>query len=274
MEIALDYSIVSSITEDCPNCGMSLRNNIITKNHSDVISQQVSEPTTFQTAYEVKPSSLSFGIGQIDRFLALVNADSVCIIGGSRYANLLITRLCVRALMSRRHGGFESPSVEFADAGNSFGVYQCANFARQYGLDIKQVLKNIAVRRPFTPHQLAELIINQLPISAQQYGTKLVVISDLLRLFIADPQFDLDEAKWLIREIVRAVRKKFAHITVVVSLHQIYPSRYDTEILPAFKNRIVIAADKGKLTAAVQNSQRQTNLQLKERDLCLVSPAR
>jgi hypothetical protein len=278
--MALDDSFVSSIAEDCPNCGNSLRHNIVTKNRMDDPPLQSRESPAFQTAYEVKPNSLLFGVAQMDRFLTLSEGDSVCIVGSGRYANLLVTRLCVHALMSKQYGGFESPVVEYADAGNSFGVYQCANFARQYGLDVKKILQRIAVRRPFTPHQLAELIINQLPVSAQQFGTKLIVISDLLRLFMADPHFDFEEANWLIKEIVRAVRKKFAHITVVISMHQVFPSRYDEGILPSFKNRIEIATEKGtarsrKLTTILHNSQGQTSqLQLHERDLCIVSPLR
>jgi hypothetical protein len=44
--------------------------------------------------------------------------------------------------MSKRQGGFESTNVIFIDAGNNSDVfYQCVNFARQYGLDIKKVLE-------------------------------------------------------------------------------------------------------------------------------------
>jgi hypothetical protein len=57
--------------------------------------------------------------------------------------NALLTRLCVRALMSKRPGGFESQSVIFIDAGNCSDIYQCVNFARQYGLDIQKVLDSI-----------------------------------------------------------------------------------------------------------------------------------
>jgi hypothetical protein len=64
-------------------------------------------------------------------------------------------RLCVRALMSKRQGGFESTNVIFIDAGEkSSDVYQCVNFAQHYGLDIKKVLQSILVTRAFTNWQI------------------------------------------------------------------------------------------------------------------------
>jgi|Kansoi200Nextera_1026148.scaffolds.fasta_scaffold03876_1 hypothetical protein len=69
-------------------------------------------------------------------------------------------RLCVRALMSKRQGGFESTNVIFIDAGEkSSDVYQCVDFARQYGLDKEMVLHSILVTRAFTIYQLADLLI-------------------------------------------------------------------------------------------------------------------
>jgi hypothetical protein len=61
------------------------------------------------------------------------------------------------------------------DAGNSLDFYQYENFARQYCLDIKEILQRIVV-------QLADLIINELPKVIKQFDTRLVVISDLLHI--------------------------------------------------------------------------------------------
>jgi hypothetical protein len=82
-------------------------------------------------------------------------------------------------------GRFESPSVIFIDAGNCSDIYQAVNFARQYGLDIQKVLNSIIVSRPFNIHQPAGLIINELDsaVHFQRFGAKLVVISDILKMF-------------------------------------------------------------------------------------------
>jgi hypothetical protein len=55
--------------------------------------------------------------------------------------------------------------------------------------------------------QLADLIINELPKVIKQFDTRLVVISDLLDMFIHDPSVDGKEGRYLIKEIVSAIRK-------------------------------------------------------------------
>jgi hypothetical protein len=103
--------------------------------------------------------------------------------------------------MSKRHGGFGSPSVIFIDAGNCSDIYQCVNFARQYGLDIQKVMESIMVSRPFNVHQLAGLLIDELDpaLVTQRFGAKLMVISDLLKMFTEqqDSRLDPDETLWL-----------------------------------------------------------------------------
>jgi hypothetical protein len=119
-----------------------------------------------------------------------------------------MTRLSIRALLSKRQGGVGSPNVVTVDTGNSLDFYQYVNFARQYCLDIKEILQfSLLVSRVFTVYQLADLIINELPKVIEQFDTRLVVISDLLNMFIHDPNVDRKEAIYLIKEIVSAIRK-------------------------------------------------------------------
>jgi hypothetical protein len=131
-------------------------------------------------------------------------------------------RLCVHALIPKRQGGFESTNVIFIDAGggNNSDVYQCVNFARQYGLNIKKVLQSIMITRAFTIYQLADLIIYQLPRIVQQFNTKVivVVISDLLNMFTQqhDPNIDYKEAIFLIRGIINSIKNTLENILVVV----------------------------------------------------------
>ena len=118
-----------------------------------------------------------------------------------------MTRLSIRALLSKRQGGVGSPYVIAIDAGNSLDFYQYVNFARQYCLDIKEILQRIIVTRAFTIYQLADLIINELPEVIKQFDTHLIVISDLLHMFTHDPNVDRKEGIYLIKEIVSAIRK-------------------------------------------------------------------
>jgi hypothetical protein len=206
----------------------------------------------FKTAYaDIEDRTrriLTFDIEKIDSCcISLTTEDCVCIVGDERkYTNVILMRLCVRALMSKRQGGFESTNVIFIDAGNNSDVfYQCVNFARQYGLDIKKVLQSIMITRPFTIYQLADFIIYQLPRMIQQFNTKVIVISDLLNMFTQehDPNIDHNEAIFLIKEIMNSIKNTLDKTLVVVSFQQQHNNKsyaYDKIILPRFDKHIEI----------------------------------
>lgn len=292
-DTALDDAIIHQVEqEECPNCGSLLEHSLIARKQQNSHTPSPPLPQSsaallpaFQTAYDINSCHrLSFGIDSIDRLLTLTEGDRVCIIGDGAHANIFVTRLCVRALMPSRHGGFESPAIVFIDAGNSFAAYQCGKFARQYGLDIRSVLERIKISRPFTPHQLAGLIIRELPSAVQRVGAEVVVISDLLKMLVQDPQVDEEEARWLLKEILRSIRRRMlAHAAVVLSLHT-PPSCYDGMVLPLFKNSIEISKEEdcaGKQLAVMVNTDKQQQQQsssshrrrllLPERDLQIVS---
>jgi hypothetical protein len=195
-------------------------------------------------------------------------------------------RLCVRALMSKRQGGFESTNVIFIDAGNNSDVYQCVNFARQYGLDIKKVLQSILVTRAFTIYQLADLLINGLPRVIQRFDVKVIMIADLLNLFTNDPNIDRNEAISLIKEIIDSIRKTLDNILVMVSFQQQHndrhhhkPYAYHKILLPRFDKCIEITNNNSKinlLDVKIYNnnySKKNCNrsLLLEETDLQIVS---
>ena|SRR5919109_241204 len=164
-----------------------------------------------------------------------------------KYANTVLMRLCVRALISRRQSGrFESTNVIFIDAGggNNSDIYQCINFSRQYGLDIKKVLQSIMITRAFTIYQLAYLLIYELPKIIQKFNAKVVMIADLLHLFTEqDPNIDCNEAISLIKEITNSIRKTLDNTLIVVSFQHQYNHKsyaYHKMLLPRFDKHIEI----------------------------------
>src|ERR671917_52329 len=228
-------------------------------------------PMIFETAYDVQQRShkLSFGISQIDSLIDLSDSGgSICVAtsknskDGGFHAQTLLTRLCVRALMSRRHGGFGSPSVIFIDAGNCSDIYQCVNFARQYGLDIQKVLDSIIVSRPFTIHQLAGLLIYELEsVAIHRSGAKLVVVSNILKMFsqeTSDPQLDYDEAQWLLKEIAMSLQRISAQVLVAISLSSSNNNRSSKywSLLPHCDNQIDIT------TTASPDGSRNLHLEI------------
>ena len=220
---------IANTEEECPKCGyallktlkkewneVQLQERCNNKNNRQPLpspSSPVSHSLKFQSAYEEFIGRFTFGIEALDSpsLLNLKTGDTLGIIGdGSnnrKYTNILMTRLSIRSLLSKRQGGVGSPYVITVDAGKSLDFYQYVNFARLYCLDIKEILQRIIVSRAFTVYHLADLIINELPKVIKQFDTRLVVVSDLLHMFIHDPNVDRKEAIYLIKEIVSAIRK-------------------------------------------------------------------
>jgi hypothetical protein len=219
-----------AISEECPACGCQLSEIL----QVQPIKHAEKQRAMFQTAYEIN-ASLGLGIKEIDSFLALRSGDRLCISGSN--ANQLVTRLCVRAFLPARQGGLGAGSVVFVDAGNSSDVYRCASIARQLGLEIQKVLRGIVVSRAFTIHQLAALVAHELPEAVRQCNARLVVVSDLLRMFTEDPQVSRREARYLINEIVESVHK-IDNVLLIMSLR--CGSPYDNQIMQSFGKRIEI----------------------------------
>jgi len=243
-----------NICEECPACGSQLSETLQVRP-----TKQLSRPRVpFQTAYEIN-ACLGFGIKEIDSFLALRLGDRLCVMGS--HANLLVSRLCIRAFMPIKHDGLGTGSIVFADAGNSSDVYQCVDFARQFGLEIDRVLRGIVVSRAFTIHQLAELIVYELPKAMRQFNSRIVVISDLLRMFIEDPQVSQKETRYLIGEIMESVRKMDGAL-LVMSLHGSSP--YHSQILPSFAKRIEM-----KEQLIVHNGRKSMRCSVPEKELYL-----
>ena len=265
--------------------------------------QQLSSPLPipqieFKTAFEEfnnKHLFLTCGIEKLDSILNLTVSDRLAIIGKRIYTQILITRLCINALSKKGHKiGFNTSNVIFVDAGNSTDIYQYVNFARQYGVDTEQILQRIILSRVFTVYQLADMIIHELSNVIQKFDSKIIVISDLLNMFVHDPQIEIKEARYLIKEIVKSIMttRAFKDVLIIISIsdendintHYNSSISYSKIILPSFDKYIKIINDDNNnslINIKTRNSNRSfkynTNLHsskllsIKERDLLMVS---
>ena len=252
--------LMPATTEQCLKCGSLLSSkNLIRKfklkepntlegqqhisSSSSLLLRRTSEELLFpkfQTAYydiEDRKRRITLDIEGIDSSITLTTEDCVGIIGEARYANTILIRLCVRALILKSQGELLefAKKVIFIDAGGKNNspdsFYRCVNFARQYGLDIKKVLQSIVVSRAFTIYQLADLIIYELPRVIQQLEAKVILISDLLNMFVCDPQIKIEEGERMIKEIINSLRKisSITHNTlIVVSLYRHHHHHYSS----------------------------------------------
>ena len=290
-ESCQDLFAISGRDEECPTCRSILKTLKKEGKHPSqprqlydkegkrrsLVSQSPIISSKFQTAYDEFISRLTFDVEALDFSLQSLDTDDItlAIIGDSnhsrnnrKFINILLTRLCVYSLsLRRRQEGFSlssassassssppSPYVVIVDAGNSLDFYQFVESIRQYGLDVKETLQRIVVSRAFTVHQLANLIINELPNIIRQLETCIVIVPDLLHMFTHDPNIDPKEAKYLIKEIASAIGKiaiSSSQIRCVVSWnYHRQSSSYNKILLPIFDKYIQVTSLGGESSLA------------------------
>jgi hypothetical protein len=248
------------LKEECPSCGALLSNTLqnmilsspLSRLQQSVTSDPLHQPhqrlsVEFKTAYsQIQDLDIrfAFDIEKIDSLLDLEATGTLCIVGEQKYTQILIDRLCVHSMLPRRYGGIGSDYTKIIviDACNCSNVYQLVDFVRQYGLDIKNVLRGIVVSRVFTIYQLADLLIHKLPKIIQQLSprNKIIVIYGLLHLFVFDPHIDKADARQLLKEIARSLRELSRDRLVLVSFARCTNNEYEKSLLPAFDKHIEI----------------------------------
>jgi hypothetical protein len=164
------------------------------------------EPVKLKTAYDYL-NRLSFTVnGNSTKTLELLSCDALCLIGESTMTNIMLTKIVVNSLMPKKYGGFKNSRVFILDAGNCTDVYQFVNFMKQYGLNIKKTLRKIMISRAFTVYQLTHFLKYELLKTVNEYRTNIVVIPDLLSMFLQEPEVDVDEVDFLIREVIEVLK--------------------------------------------------------------------
>lgn len=227
-------------------------------------AQNLLELPKFKTVLEYR-DRFSFGIDKLDLKLQLHLDEILGILGGTRYTNALATRLVVRSLLPRNHGGIEAENVIVIDSDNSSNPYLYVNIAREYGMHHRNVLRKVLVSRQFTIYQLAHTIIYDLPKRIQLHKPRVVVISGLLDQFFQDPYIRTAEVESLVSQIVTAlheIKDVFVIITSRLTENQI--------VIPAL-SRIEIRAkkefDESKLNLSIYNNGRLKKVSMMEAEI-------
>lgn len=251
-----EYIDIHSLREECPQCGSMLAHTL--KRQS--IKPRLDDPH-FQTADTLL--KFRFDIPKIDAFLGLASTDLCCITG--YYADLILTRLSVRALLPTRYGGLNSPYVMVADTGNRSDVYGAINFARQYGMTKESVADRILVIRAFTVPQIWRLLSKELPLIIQKYQVNCVVIPGLLNTIDEEPSMRVKEARKQIGKIMKKVNDLSRRTLVITSIQQ---GRYSKWVMPEFRKRIDLSVTKGgRITAELYNQGSRKTVSITGREL-------
>jgi uncharacterized protein YueI len=227
-------------------------------------AQNLLEVPKFKTALEYR-YRFTFGVEKIDSKLQLHLDDIIAIFGDTRYTNAIVTRLVVRSLLPRNHGGVDAKNVMVIDADNSSNPYLYVDIARQYGMHHSKVLRNVIIARQFTIYQLTNTIIYDLPKRVQIHRSKIIVIKGLLDQFYQDPYINTAEAEHLISQIVTSlhkIRNAFIILTSRLTVSQAeFPSMSRIEI------RTKQVFDETKLNLSIHNNGRLKKVSMMEGEL-------
>ena len=258
----IDFELdMSSSVESCPFCGTILSKTI----QKQIRNSSVKSLTTVFKKASSLPK-LTLDIPKLDEILHFLTLNNkVCISG--IHTQKLIERICVRAQLPHRYGGLDS-KVLLVDGANSSDLYQCVDFAQQYGLDANKILNGIISSRAFTVYQLANTIIQELSDTINQYSVKVVIITHLLNYFTNDLRVDTKEMKIILKEIIKTLHK-IQNCLVIVSLG--FPTQYDSLFLELFSRTIKIQQSYNILSIHINDNGKKNSLFLKQDELEIIS---
>ncbi len=228
--------ILDSLTGVCPSCGAKLENSIDCKQGQapedwqgpHLSAQGVNarrRPPLFQRASSYNRFSLDFS--SLDRLLQPLAPDNLVILEGHG-ASAVAELAAFRAQLPRERGGLDSTTI-FIDGGNCSDPYLFASLARRYSFDTKRAMRRVTNCRIFTMYQLANLLSNDVVEMAETYGSKLLVIANLLGTF-NEPEMSTREVNRLLDAIHAGMMEAKKKLVVISTLGS--PSRYDEIVTP------------------------------------------
>lgn len=160
---------------------------------------------------------LSFNIENIDEVFPGFALGNFAVLYGSPAILPLSMLLCVRAQLPCQLGGLGT-NVVFVDGGNTFRLYDVSYIAQLHELNPRKVLDRIFISRAFTAYQLTSIVFEKLQTAVEKYNSKLVVISDIARLYL-DKDVPVREAGDVFNQLTVHL-SKFAeanHVIVVAT---------------------------------------------------------
>lgn len=221
---------IDSLSGRCMGCGRPLEGSVecrlapVPEDWSDVFLSaaqpiQRKEPL-FQPASSIPHFSLGFP--RLDSLLRPFSEGRLLVLSGG--ASSVVAELAAfRAQLPVEAGGLDS-AVLFIDGGNRSDPYLFSSFAKQKGLKPAVAMRRVASCRVFTFYQLAALVSEHLVRAAEDYGTRLVVISDILGTF-NEPELEEREARRVLSAVEEGIEKAKKHALVITTLTS--PNKYD-----------------------------------------------
>jgi Rad51 len=197
---------VESLGNRCPGCGSALEARVscrsirVPEEWSGISRSAYSTRARAETrvAFPTAASlrGFSFNFAPLDALVAhyIDSAWSVAFTG--RCANAVAEFLCFRAQLPKEAGGSDS-SVVLIDGGNRSDLYLFSSYAKLYGVAPRKALRRVVTSRAFTMYQMANLVVKELGRVVDEYGAKVVVVSDALGMLNEESGLREDEARRL-----------------------------------------------------------------------------
>ncbi len=225
----------------CKGCGRALTSSVecrlgpISEDWSDVLvtkAQPVPKPEAlFQQASSIPHFSLGFP--RLDSLLRPLSEGRLVMFSGEP-SSVVAELAALRAQLSVESGGLDS-AVLFIDGGNRSDPYTFSSFARQRGLRPAVAMRRVTSCRVFTFYQLAALMSEHLVRAVEDYGTRLVVISDILGTF-NEPELEEREARRILGAVKEGIEEVKKDALVVATLAS--PNKYD-DVVSAWADTLI-----------------------------------
>ena len=241
---------VDSLNGRCLGCGSQLEGNIECR--LAPVPDEWSDLYLSTTAIEKKspifrPASslphFSLGFPRLDSLMRPFSKRLVVLCGD--ISSVVAELAAFRAQLPVEAGGLDSATL-FIDGGNRSDPYLFSSFAKQHRLKPAIAMRRIATCRIFTFYQLADLVSRHLVRAAQDYGTRLVVISDLLGTF-NEPELEEREARRILRAVEEGVRQTKENALVLTTLPS--PNKYDDIVASWADTMVRLSSSRGMVKA-------------------------
>ena len=235
----------------CAGCGRPLEGSVecrlalVPDDWSDIFvkpSRQVPSGPLFQQASSIPHFSLGFA--RLDSLMRPLCEGRMVMVSGET-SSVVAELASFRAQLPIEAGGLDS-AVLFIDGGNRSDPYLFSSFAKQRGLKPAVAMRRVASCRVFTFYQLGALVSEHLVRAVDDYGTKLVVISDILGTF-NEPELEEREARRVLSAVEEGIEKVKRHALVIAT--QASPNKYDDTVASWADALVHLSVDKKRIRA-------------------------
>jgi len=229
--------ILDSLAGVCPSCGARLEGSVDCRLGRAPVDwgQPASTVAIPPRRADARPRAplvqrassynrFSLDFSRLDALLQPLGPDNLVVLQG-RGASAVAELAAFRAQLPRERGGLGSTAV-FVDGGNCSDPYLFASLARRYRVDAEKALRRVLNCRVFTMYQLASLLSEGVVDMVDLYGSKVLVVANVLGTF-DEP----DTAPVEVERLLDAARagileaREERKLTVIVTLGP--PTRWD-----------------------------------------------